>query len=104
MIKRQLKLAQWLDILASTVKDLKEFEGVEVDGYTYEICPHCQHGEYNKPYIQLYNGLRNIAETLELNLEVREDYSDTTRLLQIEWDGVDFIQLEDKEDDNTGND
>ena len=97
MNRKQMILGKWLDTLADTVKTLKDFDTLEIDEGTYEICPHCQHGLHNKPYLQLYNGLRDIAETLELNYSVKEDYDENSRLLQFEWHGVDFIELEDKE-------
>lgn len=96
MNDKQMELSRWLDTLATTVKTLKEFDTLETDWGTYELCGHCQHGENNKPYLQLYRGLRDIAETLGLNYSVKEDYDEDSRLLQFEWKGVDFIELEDK--------
>lgn len=96
MNNKQMEISRWLDNLAFTVKTLKDFDTLEIDGETFNVCPHCQHGVHNKPYIQLYNCLRRIAEIMGFEIKVNEDYDTDARLLTFEYEGVDFTEVEDK--------
>ena len=96
MNNKQMEISRWLDTLATAVKTLKECDNVEIEGETFITCQHCQHGIFRKPYIQLYNCLRRVAEIMDFDIKVREDYDDDARLLTFEYNGVDFTEVEDK--------
>ena len=88
------KVEKWMNKMVKVTKqfvNVKDIEGVS-------RCSQLKHGHgYDDvPYVQLYSGLHEIAKTLDLKVSV--DFEDDDSICYIfNYDGVDFIQLDDKE-------
>ena len=61
----KVKLEKWLDKLA---KVTKQFTNIKDFSEDIQICTTNTRGLSNKPYVQIYCGIEQIAETLELGL------------------------------------
>ena len=84
---------KWLNRM---VRATKQFVNIEDLSDEFKWCNHNVHKVPDRPYVQLYNCLHEIAEMFDF--EVTVDYeSDKDICYMFTYKGVDFVQLDDKE-------
>lgn len=90
------KVTKWLNDVAKNTKKAHELSKKKLAGHYYQTTSRT-YGCTNDPYVQLYKTTRMIEKVLGITVEVNDDYDEDARELRFIWDGVMFIELEDKE-------
>ena len=88
------KVKKWLDKITKAAKQLariKDFSN-ELTWCNGGVC----HGIEDSPYVQLNKGIHEIGELFGLEV-VQYSESDTFYYYRLIWNGVDIIQLDEKE-------
>ena len=92
------KTLAWVNKLAKATKKLAAIEDLNKD---FSWCKSCVHKPTDVPYVHIHRGLFKIAKLLDVPVTV--DYETETDICYVfTYDGVDFIQLVSKEDDEDG--
>ena len=85
-------VTRWLNRLAKSVKqfvNIKDYSG------SIEKCSQCVHGIDNQPYVQLYKGIHDIGELLNINIDIYDEDDDNITY-SFMWNDVMFLEVDSK--------